>query len=545
MSTFRTHVLGEIDALSASVRTFSSARAPSPAQLGELRMRAAKLAAVARDFQARAAAPDSVYGAEMKAKIAKAVDSADALALMIGAMEPAESAAADEPPVPPLEAAVGAAMAASPPQEEKRTEEEEERARRKREHDARLAQADAEAKERHRRAAAEEKERRRRLAEEEVRRTAAAEHAIAHREAMRRGGAPRAETGRVHHVASRAEFEARLRAGAVAVVVDWFAPWCGPCRAIAPEFERLATSQFAEALFVSVDTERAPELKALAHAHGVTAFPTFDIWLDGRKLERVVGADAAKLRAAVQSAVAAAEELCTADALALSSPLAAASETPGAAGMWLKLRRAEETRTVLVDPPTLERLRELIAANFGAGLRVIYSGKLLNGLPGATTLDALGLQALSTVVLVPGAAAAAAADGVSPPQLAQRPQPPLRVDEDDDDDDFTVKPATAALTSALRGAKPAMRAPMPRKPVFSTPVVGVSSADVLAARLVHDDEALRVLASVHGLKQAADAHLRESGTARAPLSNAALAHLASVGADDRQRVAGVLKRLLM
>ncbi|MDR0382200.1 MAG: thioredoxin [Oscillospiraceae bacterium] len=71
------------------------------------------------------------------------------------------------------------------------------------------------------------------------------------------------------------------------VVVDFWAPWCAPCRLIAPIVERLAEALAGRARFGKVNID---ENRELAVEHGVMSIPTLLIFKDGVEAERVVGA---------------------------------------------------------------------------------------------------------------------------------------------------------------------------------------------------------------------------------------------------------------
>jgi len=76
-----------------------------------------------------------------------------------------------------------------------------------------------------------------------------------------------------------------------AVVIDFFATWCGPCKRIAPTYERLAQS-LSSVVFLKVDVDESPEL---VNEFDVSSMPTFVFLKDGQEVKRVEGADMAQL----------------------------------------------------------------------------------------------------------------------------------------------------------------------------------------------------------------------------------------------------------
>lgn len=86
------------------------------------------------------------------------------------------------------------------------------------------------------------------------------------------------------------------------VVVDFWAPWCGPCRTMAPAFSQVAQSMMTRARFVKVNTEAEP---ALASLYGIRGIPTLIVFRGGKEVGRMSGAmDAAQLAAWVERTVA-------------------------------------------------------------------------------------------------------------------------------------------------------------------------------------------------------------------------------------------------
>jgi thioredoxin 2 len=99
-------------------------------------------------------------------------------------------------------------------------------------------------------------------------------------------------------VTSNAEFDEIIQGSPLPIVVDFWAPWCAPCRVVAPELDKLAKSKSGSVLIVKVDTQANPEVAA---RFGIQSIPTFVRFDGGKEMRRASGAmSGAQLAAALQ-----------------------------------------------------------------------------------------------------------------------------------------------------------------------------------------------------------------------------------------------------
>ena len=82
-------------------------------------------------------------------------------------------------------------------------------------------------------------------------------------------------------------FDALISHSALPVLADFWAPWCGPCKMVAPELRKVARENAGQVLVTKVNTE---ELPSLARRFRVTAIPTMLIFRNGIEVARQAGA---------------------------------------------------------------------------------------------------------------------------------------------------------------------------------------------------------------------------------------------------------------
>jgi thioredoxin 2 len=83
------------------------------------------------------------------------------------------------------------------------------------------------------------------------------------------------------------EFDRLVAKSSLPVVVDYWAPWCGPCRMVAPELQKVAARQAGRMIVVKVNTD---ELSDLGQRFNIRSIPTLAVFANGREVARTSGA---------------------------------------------------------------------------------------------------------------------------------------------------------------------------------------------------------------------------------------------------------------
>jgi thioredoxin 2 len=100
-----------------------------------------------------------------------------------------------------------------------------------------------------------------------------------------------------YSVRSAEEFTEIISGSPIPVLVDFWAPWCGPCRIVAPELEKLARQRDGSLMVAKLNTDEIPQV---AGRFGIQGIPAFVLFRGGREVGRASGAmPAAQIESAV------------------------------------------------------------------------------------------------------------------------------------------------------------------------------------------------------------------------------------------------------
>ena len=102
-------------------------------------------------------------------------------------------------------------------------------------------------------------------------------------------------------ISSQKQFEKLLGDQSKPLIVDFWAPWCGPCKAMAPVFAQVAKEQGKDVRFAKLDTEAVP---SVARALQITSIPTLLVFDGGEVIDTKIGlSSASQLRALAKRAL--------------------------------------------------------------------------------------------------------------------------------------------------------------------------------------------------------------------------------------------------
>lgn len=84
-----------------------------------------------------------------------------------------------------------------------------------------------------------------------------------------------------------ADFQATIEQSDLPVIVDFWAPWCGPCRMMAPVLDRVAEANAGKVKIYKINVDENPKT---AQAFGIMSIPTLLFFKNGERINQVIGA---------------------------------------------------------------------------------------------------------------------------------------------------------------------------------------------------------------------------------------------------------------